>query len=336
MAVVLKTTRFPRAGVMALALCLATSMTPVIAQEFPLTIEHKFGTTIIPEKPERVASVDSAGSDNLLALGIQPVAIENWYGGYESGVWPWAQPLLEGNPVILDRSELNFELIASSEPDVIISLWNSLTPEEYRKLSLIAPVVSMPEGVGDFELPWDERALIAGRAIGREAEAEKQVNAIRNRITAIAAAHPEWEGKTSAVAVATSSGIIGAYTSADSRPQLMEQLGFITNPRIDELVGENAYFVKFSPEDISPLEADLLMWISGAGDFSPLEKLLSRPFLKANKEGREVLFGKQITGAFAHGSLLSLPHALDHLVPAIEAALDGDPDTHADDRPASL
>lgn len=331
-----KITHIPCVGLAVLALGLAMSATPVMAQEFPLTIEHKFGTTIIPQKPERVATVDSSGADNLLALGIQPVAIEKWYGDYERALWPWAEPLLKGTPVILDRSELNFELIASSEPDVIISLWNSLTPEEYKKLSLIAPVVAVPEGVGDFALPWDERALIAGRAVGQEAEATKKVEAIRARVAQIAAAHPDWQGKTVAVAVSTDSGTVGAYTSADARPQLMRQLGFVTNPSIDAAIGENAYFVKLSLEALEPLDADLLMWIDGDGDFTAIETLPSRPFMNAHKQGREMLFGKVVTGAFAHGSLLSLPHALDHLVPAIEAALDGNPDTHSDDRSANF
>lgn len=303
-----------------------------LAQEFPLTIDHKFGTSVIPAIPERVVSIDSAGYDNLLALGIQPVAIENWYGGYERAVWPWADALLTSDPIILDRSVLDFELIASANPDVIISLWNSLTPEEYEKLSLIAPVVSMPEGVGDFEMSWDQRALVAGRAIGREAEAIKQVEAIQQRIEDIAAAHPEWQGKTVSVAVATDSGVVGSYTSADSRPQILARLGFTLNPAIDELIDGNDYFVSFSLEDITPLDADLLMWIDGDGDFAAIEALVSRPFLEAHNDGREILFGKDVTGAFAHGSLISLPHALDRVIPAIEAALDGDPNTHADDR----
>lgn len=315
-------------------LLLATTLvsTSAMAQEFPLTIEHKFGTTVIPERPVRVASIDSAGSDNLLALGIQPVAIERWYGDYERAVWPWADALLTTDPIILERSVLDFELIASSNPDVIISLWNSLTPEEYDKLSLIAPVVSMPEDVGDFAMSWDQRALVAGRAIGREAEAIAQVEAIQKRIDDAAAAHPEWQGQTVSVAVATDSGIVGSYTSADSRPQIMKRLGFDLNPAIDALIDGNDYFVQFSLEDLSPIDADLLMWIDGDGDLTAIENLVSRPFLKAHIDGREIIFAKDVTGAFAHGSLLSLPHALDRLIPAIEAALDGDPETNADDR----
>lgn len=41
-----------------------------MATEYPLTLEHKFGKSIIHEKPERVATVDWGGGDNLLALAI--------------------------------------------------------------------------------------------------------------------------------------------------------------------------------------------------------------------------------------------------------------------------
>ena len=36
---------------------------------FPRTIEHKFGTVTIPERPERVVSVGCSEHDVLLALG---------------------------------------------------------------------------------------------------------------------------------------------------------------------------------------------------------------------------------------------------------------------------
>ena len=58
-----------------------------------------------------------------------------------------------------------------------------------------------------------------------------------------------------------------------------------------------------------------------------IENVSARPFVAAHTDGRETVFGKQVTGAFSHGTLLSLPFALDRLVPAIEAALDGDPAT---------
>lgn len=317
--------RTPLAALAAGALAL-----PALAQDFPLTLEHRFGTTVIEERPERVASVDFAGADDLLALGVQPVVIRHWYGEHPRSVWPWAEPLLEGTPEIL-RGPLDFERIASTEPDVIVALWSGITPEEYDRLSLIAPVVAVPEGVGDYALPWDRRALLTGRAVGREAEAEAQVDAIRERLAEAAAAHPEWRGLTAAVAAAVE-GEVGAYTSEDVRPQILESLGFETPGAIDARVDGNAFWVTFSPEDLSPLDADLLIWLAVADEFAAVEGIAARPFLAAHREGREVILGDAMTSAFSHASLLSLPFAIDRLVPAIEAALDGDPTTHADDR----
>jgi iron complex transport system substrate-binding protein len=54
--------------------------------------------------------------------------------------------------------------------------------------------------------------------------------------------------------------------------------------------------------------------------------------LSAVAEGREIFADDLLVGAFSHGSLLSLPYALERLEPMITAAIDGDPETvvHAD------
>jgi len=82
----------------------------------------------------------------------------------------------------------------------------------------------------------------------------------------------------------------------------------------------------------------LRVWLTGslAGRDLGLLVCAGPPLLaliSATQDGREVFIGPEITGAFSHASLLSLPHAIDKLVPMIEAALDGDPATSADDRP---
>src|SRR5690554_761360 len=148
-------------------LCCLAVTSLAMAQSFPLTIEHKFGSSTIPAKPERVVSLDYNGADNLLALGVQPVAIRYWYGDYPRAVWPWADAVMTQTPQIL-RGDLNFEQITSTNPDVIIALWSGITVEDYERLSLIAPVVAVPSGVGDYALSWEDQALIAGRAVGRE------------------------------------------------------------------------------------------------------------------------------------------------------------------------
>jgi iron complex transport system substrate-binding protein len=306
---------------------------PVMAQEFPLEIAHKFGTALIPEAPLRVATVDGNGADNILALGMQPATSEVWYGGYDNGLWPWASPLLTTQPVLLERGALNFEAIAASEPDVILSLYNSMTPEEYEKLTEIAPVVAVPEGRNDWSLTWDERAHFTGLATGHEAQANAKIAEIRDQVSQVAAANPEWAGKTALIGWISRDGNLGVYSSADARQQMLEQFGFVTPAEVNALDPEGESSVIISHERIDLMDVDLLVWIDGDGDVSPIIELDVRGFIAPHLEGTEVVFTKEVTGALSYGSLLSMPFAIERMEEAIAAALDGDPTTHADDRP---
>jgi iron complex transport system substrate-binding protein len=91
---------------------------------------------------------------------------------------------------VLRGDEIDVEAVAAADPDVILAVRSGIGAQDYARLSLIAPTVAVPEGVDDYALPWDELALIAGRALGREAEAAAQVAALRERIEGIAADHP--------------------------------------------------------------------------------------------------------------------------------------------------
>lgn len=57
---------------------------------YPVTIEHVFGETEIPAEPTRVVALGLSDQDSLLALGVTPIAVSQWYGGYEYATWPWA------------------------------------------------------------------------------------------------------------------------------------------------------------------------------------------------------------------------------------------------------
>lgn len=309
-----------RMASLAAVFCLAAGA--LAAQEFPLVLDNKFGRTVIESRPERVATVDFAGADDLLALGIQPVTIRDWYGGFEHGLWPWAAGHLRTDPQIL-RGEINYEQIAGADPDVILALWSGIGAADYERLSRIAPVVAVPEGMGDFSLPWDQRALLVGRATGREAEAEAAIARIRKRMDDIATAHPDWQGRTASVAFYIS-GNLGAYTAQDVRVQLLARLGLVPPDTLTGLAGwDGGFSVTLSEEALSVLEADLILWTMPDGDLTAPERVIMRPYLGAVRSGREVLAGKLLTGAMSHASLLSLPWALDRLEPAIEAALVG-------------
>src|SRR5690349_18320733 len=54
--------------------------TEATASAYPVTIEHKYGSTTITEFPERIVLVGLTEQDALLALGVVPVATREWYG----------------------------------------------------------------------------------------------------------------------------------------------------------------------------------------------------------------------------------------------------------------
>ena len=89
-----------------LATCVATMLLafPALAQDFPVTIEHKFGTTVIEAKPERVASVDHGGIGNLLALGVSPYLVHG-FGSFAMAPPPSAlrPPPLAGSRSLASR-----------------------------------------------------------------------------------------------------------------------------------------------------------------------------------------------------------------------------------------
>ncbi len=60
----------------------------------PVTIQHRFGQTTISAPPKRVVSAGFTEQDDLLAVGVVPIAVTQWWGDEPFEVWPWARPKL--------------------------------------------------------------------------------------------------------------------------------------------------------------------------------------------------------------------------------------------------
>lgn len=80
------------------------------------TIEHKYGGTEIAGTPERVVTVGLTDHDTVLALGVTPLGVYDWYGEYSYATHPWAQHELgDARPAIVGSGgELDFEAIAAA------------------------------------------------------------------------------------------------------------------------------------------------------------------------------------------------------------------------------
>ena len=71
----------------------AASVAPSQAntRTYPISIKHSYGTTTIPAKPQRVATVAWANHEVPLALGVVPVGMSKatWGDDDGDGVLPW-------------------------------------------------------------------------------------------------------------------------------------------------------------------------------------------------------------------------------------------------------
>lgn len=304
----------------------ATTLAPAFARaQAPIRFEHVFGETVLPGPAARVVSLGFNTQDPLLALGVAPVAVRAWFGDQPHSIWPWAQPYLGSAEPAVITGEVAMETVASLQPDLIVAIGSGITQDEYAILSQIAPTLMQPPGAASYGLPWDETTRLLARALGREAQGEARIAETRRLFAEARARHPDWEGR-SAVAAYHFGGDTGAFTAEDTRGRFLTELGFRVPDAIQTL-GRGNFYASLSPEDLSPLDVDLLVWVSSLDAVPDLAALPMRRLLRAHGAGREVFAGALTAGALSFGSVLSLPFALAALEADMALALDGDPAT---------
>lgn len=291
-----------------------------------LRFSHAYGETVLPAPARRVVSLGYTGQDMLLALGLAPVALRYWYGDHPFGVWPWAQPYLGDARPVLITGEVSLELVADLAPDLILAAGSGISRDEYEVLSRIAPVLMHDPQYSPYGTPWDVETRTLGRTIGREALAEERIAAVHAAFAAARARHPDWAGRT-AVAAYQDGGQTGAFAGEDTRARFLAELGFRPPEALARLPLISGFYTQLSPEDLSPIDADLLIWISSLARAPDIAGLPMRRTLRAFAQGRELFVDELIAGALSFGSVLSLPFALSALEADIAVALDGRPET---------
>jgi iron complex transport system substrate-binding protein len=301
---------------------------PTDAGTFPVTIEHKYGTTEISEAPERVVSVGFVDQDSILALGVVPVGIRDWYGDQPSATWPWAADLLDGQePEVLSAEDINYEAVTRLRPDLIVGVSSGMTEEEYETLSAIAPTLTQSGDFVDYGMPWQDGTRMVGEALGRSERAEELIDEVEARFAEERAEHPELEGAEATMSYVLDETQIGAYGPEDGRSRLLMDLGMVIPDEIAEEAGD-AFYSGFSFEQIELVDRDVLVWITSEPGLA--ERIKAHPLrrqLDAFAEGREVFLTDMEGGAASFSSVLSLPYFLDSFVPKVAAAVDGDPAT---------
>jgi iron complex transport system substrate-binding protein len=287
-----------------------------VAKDGSVTVKHVFGETKIPAPPKRVVSAGFTEQDDLLAVGVVPVAVTEWFGGEPFGVWPWAQPRLGGGqPVVLSLADgIQVDRIASLKPDLIVAINAGLDQDTYTKLTAIAPTIAQ-SGPDAFFEPWKDQATTIGQAVFKADDMTKLVAGIEEKFAAAGTNNPQFAGKTVLLLGGTVDHDGVRVTTAGWRTEFLTKMGLTIPDTGGELVPREKM--------ASVLDsADVLIWTTESDDEQAA--LLADPIvakLRATTGKRNIFTGKDLAGAIEFASTLSYPLVADQLPPQIAGAL---------------
>ena len=294
-----------------------------VAGDGSITVKHVFGETKLKSVPTRVVSAGFTEQDDLLALGVVPIAITDWFGGEPFGVWPWAQPKLgSAQPVVLNLNDgINVDQIAALKPDLIVATNAGLDQDTYAKLSAIAPTIAQ-SGQDAFFEPWKDQANTIGQAVFKFDDMTKLVADVDAKFTDVGKNNPTFSGKKVVVVSATAYQDEYDVTPPGWRTEFLTQMGFAVPDGITAFVKDDRAQV---PRDKLALvldAADVVVWKTESDEEQAA--LIADPTfatLKSTKRNRNVFTGKDLAGALAFSSVLSYPVVADRLPPMISKVL---------------
>ncbi|WP_121613463.1 iron-siderophore ABC transporter substrate-binding protein [Mesobacillus foraminis] len=302
------------------------------ASEFPITMKHTFGETVIESKPERVATIQWANHDVALALGVVPVGFSaaNYGVQDDSGLLPWTAEKLkelgEDKPnVFQDTDGLDFEAISDANPDVILAAYSGITQEDYDVLSQIAPVV--PYQTSPWLTTWREQVLYNATGMGMKAEGEQLIKDTEKLIQDKASKYPEIKGKKVAWVNFSAKDMskLHIYTPADPRGEFLTELGMVYPDSIkNQITDPNSYSMELSAENADSLyDADIII---GYGDDSLYQAVKADPLLgkiPAIERGSVVFIGNGTPlAASGNPNPLSIAYTIDEYLELLGGAID--------------
>ena len=299
-----------------------------MAQQFPVTLNHVYGSTTIEAAPKRIVTWGWGNEDAVIALGTVPVGIPfQSYGGGEDGIQRWIEQALAGGDkpnVLANTGEPPFEQIAALQPDLIIAAFSGITQDQYTLLSGIAPTIAYS---GDaWSATWQDVTTIVGAALGKPTEAAALIADTEQFLADKVAKYPEIPGTTFA-GFNDFDGAIAVYAPLDARMRFLTGLGLVTAPSVEQLSPNDGKFIfSLSYEVFDTLTSDIL--ITYYEEQAPLDELLTRSYVKSmpqvQKGALAALVGIENVAAVSPPSALSLrwgfPQYIEVIAKAARAA----------------
>ncbi|MDQ1901352.1 iron-siderophore ABC transporter substrate-binding protein [Paracoccus sp. WLY502] len=301
-----------------------------LAQEFPVTIPHAFGTTVISAKPQRVATVASGNHEVPLALGVVPVgmAAANYGDDDGDGLLPWVAERLDElgaePPVLFDEGDgIDFEAVAATRPDVILAAYSGLSRADYDTLSRIAPVVAYPDGAWTTE--WRQMIRMNSAGMGMAAEGEALIARMEAAIADAVARHPELNGKTAMFVThldSTNLSVVNFYSAHDTRVKFFQDLGLAMPASVIQATQPGQFFGSVSAERIDAFDdVDILVTYGGADLLAAMRADPLMAHMPTVAHEAVVMLKNDPLGNAANPTPLGLPYVLeDYAAMLAEAA----------------
>ena len=245
--------------------------------QWPRTITHAMGRTVIKAQPRRVVVLDVGELDNVVSLGVKPVGLAPTEGSPEL---PSYLKNDAGTPKNIGTiNSLNLEAIAALKPDLILGS-QLRAADSYDELSQIAPTVfSIRPG-----FTWKENYLLNAAALDRTAQAkaklaayDKKAKALGNRLGA--------KKPTVSMVRYMPNGVVRLYANASFIGTILKDVG-IPRPKNQDI---NDLAAEVSAENIDQADADYIFTgVYGDPKATDKSKAQSNPLwknLKAVKDG---------------------------------------------------
>lgn len=283
------------------------------------TINHAFGETVIAAPPKRVVSAGYTEQDDLLAVGVVPIAVTNWFGDEPFAVWPWAQPKLgDAKPVVLNLDNgIQINRIASLKPDLIVAINAGVDDGTYQKLSAIAPTVPQSDGDPFFE-PWKVQAATIGQAVFAAERMKPLIDGVDAKFTTIGEQNPQFHDKKVLLLQGRLHQDQVLATMPGWRTGFLTEMGLVIADSINAFAVDYRAFIPRKQIRAVLDAADVLIWTTESQDEQ--SALLADPdvaALPATAHHRNIFTTKDQAGAIAFASPLSYPLVADQLPPLI-------------------
>ncbi|WP_103062490.1 iron-siderophore ABC transporter substrate-binding protein [Actinomyces qiguomingii] len=301
-----------------------------------ISVEHAFGTTVIPAGASRFTAIAWGNHDVALALDVMPAGLSSQEWGTEdgSGMMEWTKQKVDElvaagaeQPVLFDDTDgYDFEAIAETHPDVILAAYSGLSQEDYDTLTKIAPTVAYP-GV-PWGTKWREMIRLNSQAMGLAEQGDALITDLEQQIDDAVAQYPQIAGKSAAFFYMSQSdtSTIGFYTTADPRTAFMTDLG-MTIPASVQAVSDaepETFFIDVSSENADQVaDVDVMIIYGENSDLAALQADSLVGTIPAIKNGAVAFVGNGAPlSASTNPGPLSIPWGIKEYVALIAAAAD--------------